>query len=137
MAIIAILVAILIPNLLDAADRAKQRATIGEMRGWANAVGAFMSDTGYTPVDPGPPNHASQVHNILVPFTVTVLKDVDAWKKDFFYFSSPGTAVPTTYTFYSGGKDGTLDGSCVDSGNWHDYWRDLAVQDGLFICSPS
>ena len=44
MAIIGIIVAIAIPNLLNAIQRAKQRRTMGDMRSTATAVEAYAVD---------------------------------------------------------------------------------------------
>ena len=44
-AIIGILVAIAVPNLLDAIDRSKQRATVAEMRLWAISLQEYSHNS--------------------------------------------------------------------------------------------
>src|SRR4026207_1813216 len=87
--VIGILAAILIPNLLDAADRAKQKATMGDMRAWALGIGAFMAERGIVPpaITPGGIN-VSTIHSDLVPYAISALHDQDAWKHDMIALSS-------------------------------------------------
>src|SRR5262245_32326802 len=83
MVIIGILAAILIPNLLDATDRAKQRASMGELRAWAIGVSAYMAERGIVPpliTLAGVP--VSTIHFDLVPYAVSSLHDQDAWHHD-------------------------------------------------------
>lgn len=132
-AIIGILAAILIPNLLDATDRAKQRATMGELRSWAIGVSAFMAERGIVPpliTAAGIP--VSTIHSDLVPYAVSSLHDQDAWKNNMIALSSD----PISYTISSRGKDG-LPGPCMTPATARNWNEDLAVSDGLFICSPT
>ncbi len=137
LAIIGILVAMLIPNLLDATHRAKQRATVGELRAWGNALGAYMAEVGTFPAGAGvAPVFASTIHNQLVPYAVSALHDVDSWKFDFRYYSQTLAVGPTNYTVRSPGKNGIID-LCVTPASWFNYAEDVAISDGLFVCSPS
>jgi general secretion pathway protein G len=132
--IIGLLVAILIPNLLDAIDRARQRSTVAELRAWANGLGAYMAEIGTLPLGTGAPIVASTIHNDLVPYAVSALHDQDTWKNNLFYIAP--AATPISYTIMSGGKNGAID-ICITPQNWLNYSEDIAVSDGLFICSPS
>ena len=135
--IIGLLVAILIPNLLDATHRAKQRATVGELRAWGNALGAYMSEVGTVPAGVGGPPGvvASTIHNQLVPYAIGALHDQDSWKWDLFYIAPP-LPTPTSYTVVSNGKNGAPD-FCVSPTSWFNYEEDIKISDGLFVCSPS
>lgn len=133
--IIGILVSILIPNLLDATHRAKQRATVGELRAWGNALGAYMAEIGTLPAGTGAPVPASTIHNQLVPYAVSALHDQDAWKFNLTY-EAPPLPTPTNYTVMSTGKNGIQD-VCISPASWFNYQEDIAISDGLFVCSPS
>jgi type II secretion system protein G len=134
--IISILMAILIPNMIDATHRARQRATVGELRAWGNALGAYMAEIGILPPGPGvfPGVATSTIHNVLVPYAVSALHDQDKWDNDFLY-DAP-TLSPTVYTVMSTGKNGAPD-LCVSPASWFNYSEDIKISDGIFICSPS
>jgi general secretion pathway protein G len=133
--IIGILVAMLIPNLIDATHRAKQRATVGEMRAWGNALGSYMAEIGTFPAGTGAPVDASTIHNQLVPYAVSALHDQDKWSNNFQY-EAPPLPSPHNYTVTSYGKNGLPD-VCVTPASWFNYNEDIALSDGLFVCSPS
>jgi prepilin-type N-terminal cleavage/methylation domain-containing protein len=133
LAIIGILVAILIPGLLDATHRAKQRASMGELRSWATGVSAYMAERGIVPpaiTVAGIP--VSVIHFDLVPYAVSNLHDQDAWHNDMMAYSSD----PGSYTLVSRGRDGAP-GFCITPATAFNFDEDLAISDGLFICSPS
>ncbi|MCI0411532.1 type II secretion system GspH family protein [bacterium] len=134
--IIGILMAILIPNMLDATHRAKQRATVGELRAWGNALGAYVAEIGTFPAGTGAPGVlVSTIHNQLVPYAVSALHDQDSWKFDMRYVAPP-LPTPTSYTVISYAKNGILD-VCLTPATWFNYNEDIAISDGLFVCSPS
>ena len=137
--IIGVLAAIAIPNMLDAKTRAQQRSTVAELRNWGNALGAYMAEIGVVPPGAGGPVAASTVHSELVPYAVSALHDQDSWKNDLFYFALNSNTA-TSYTVGSGGRDGFFDVSyteCVQESTRFLYDYDIAITDGLFICSPS
>jgi general secretion pathway protein G len=137
--IIGILAAIAIPNMLDAKTRAQQRATVAEIRNWGMALSAYMAEVGVVPPGIGGPVAVSTIHNQLVPYAVSALHDQDSWKNDMWYMASNSTSG-TNYTVASGGRDGVfLDtfAECLDESTWFLYDYDIAMTDGLFICSPS
>jgi general secretion pathway protein G len=138
--IIGVLAAIAIPNMLDAKTRAQQRATVAELRNWGNALGAYMAEVGNVPAAAGGgPIVASTIHNDLVPYAVSALHDNDSWNNPMFYLA-PDSATATSYTVASGGRDGVFDPSyteCLTPGTWFLYNYDIAIADGLFVCSPS
>ena len=59
-AIIGILVAIAVPNLLDAIDKSKQRATIAEIRLWGIALQDYNATVSKFPPPSGQPPVAAQ-----------------------------------------------------------------------------
>jgi general secretion pathway protein G len=138
--IIGVLAAIAIPNMLDAKTRAQQRATVAELRNWGNALGAYMAEIGVLPpAAGGGPVAASTIHNLLVPYAVSALHDNDSWNNSLFYLA-PDTPTATSYTVASGGRDGVFDATyteCLSEATWFLYDYDIAIADGLFVCSPS
>lgn len=131
--VIGILAAMAIPNMLDATNRAKQRATIAELRNWALGISAYMAERGVVPPAITVVGiSVSVIHDDLVPYAVSALKDQDAWKHDFKVFSSD----PISYTVTSFGRDGLL-GPCLTPATARNWDDDMAVADGIFICSPS
>ena len=142
LAIIGLLVGIIIPLLLDAQDKAKQRATVAEISAWGNALGAYSTDshptTGFEfPDSGGAVVQANTIHSQLVPYAINNLHDNDSWGNPLWYASD----AHTSYTIASGGKDGILDPNpltgCVSPQNWRFFNLDIYLNDGVFTCSPS
>jgi len=132
-AIIGILVAIAVPNLLDAIDRSKQRATVAEMRLWAIALQEYYAQLSTYP----PPGGAAvqvdpTLRDKLVPFTINTLDLDDGWKFRYWYESD----LAASYTFRSCGKDGIC-GLGVTPSTWFNYSLDIIIADGIFINAPS
>src|SRR3954453_701804 len=90
-AIIGILAAMLIPNLLDAVQKAKQKRTIADMRitgtamfSWlTDQVGAAAAGASGSQVDLGSYGsikQASDLTSILVPNYLQAVPPIDGWK---------------------------------------------------------
>jgi prepilin-type N-terminal cleavage/methylation domain-containing protein len=132
-AIIGILVAIAVPNLLDAIDRSKQRATVAEMRLWAISLQEYYAQlSNYPPPGGGPVQVDQALRDRLVPFTINTLDLEDGWKFRYWY----DTDLSSSYTFRSCGKDGVC-GLGVTPTTWFNYKLDLVVADGIFVNAPS
>jgi prepilin-type N-terminal cleavage/methylation domain-containing protein len=127
-AIIGILVAIAIPNILDAVDRSKQRATVGDMRTWGNGIASYYAEKGVMP----PPGPIDTVKAELVPYAINALPTTDHWKHEFSYDVD---VVAETYTVESYGKD-NVDGLGVTPATWQDYSLDIVLNDGVFVNAP-
>jgi prepilin-type N-terminal cleavage/methylation domain-containing protein len=127
-AIIGILVAIAVPNILDAVDRTKQRATVADMRTWGNGIASFYSEKGVMPT-PGP---IDTVKISLVPYAINALATQDHWKHDYNYTAD---LIAETYTVESFGKD-DVDGLGVTPTTWQDYSLDIVLNDGVFVNAP-
>jgi len=130
-AIIGILVAIAVPNLIDALDRAKQRATVAEMRLWGISLQEYNAQLSVYPLAGGPQVDAA-FRDILVPFTINTLDLEDGWKFAFWY----ETDIDASYTIRSCGKDGVC-GLGVTPSTWFNFNLDIVLADGVFINSPS
>jgi type II secretion system protein G len=131
-AIIGIIAAIAIPNLLDATQRAKQRRTMGDMKTMANALGQYIQDASITVQAAGNPAVGNIVAN-LVPTYIGGIPDQDGWGQPFQY----NTTARDAYTLISGGRDQTInmptDASTRNDRNWD---HDLAISNGFFIAAP-
>jgi general secretion pathway protein G len=127
-AIIGIIVAIAVPNILDAVDRTKQRASVADMRTWGNAIGGYYSDKSILP----PPGPIDTVRDELVPYAVSNLRNRDHWNNQLTYDVD---LVAETYTVRSNGKDGVA-GLGVTPTTWQNYDLDIVLQDGVFVNAP-
>jgi prepilin-type N-terminal cleavage/methylation domain-containing protein len=132
-AILGILVAIAVPNLLDAIDRSKQRATVAEMRLWAISLQEYYAQlSNYPPPGGGPVQVDQTLRDKLVPFTINTLDLDDGWKFRYWYESD----LSSSYTFRSCGKDGIC-GLGVTPSTWFNYKLDIVIADGIFVNAPS
>ncbi len=150
-AIIGIIAAMLIPNLLDAMQKAKQKRTVAEIKivgtglmSWltdqtgAAAAGSttttsavMMSD--YTPIT------ATVLQTVLEPNYVGQLPRLDGWKHPYDYYLN--VADPTNkhvMAIRSGGLDGVATGETYTYGSFFptDYSQDIVWTDGFFVRWP-
>ncbi len=132
--IIGIIVAIVIPNMLDALDRSKQRATLSELHYWGTAVTAYHAERGSFPL---PSGLVSGIYNQVVPYTISVLRTTDHWKHELHYETDAFGS--DSYSIMSFGKDGLRPGppflDCTPLA-WNDYNCDLRIVDGIFVAAP-
>jgi len=97
-AIIGIIAAIAIPNLLTALQKAKQKATMGDMKSIGTAVESYMTD-----------NYLAPGTITDVDITVFYMKKIpisDGWGNSWNYTRS--TAPFDEYSIGSGGRDGSF-----------------------------
>jgi general secretion pathway protein G len=97
-AIIGIIAAIAIPNLLNAIDRGKQKRTMADIRSIGTAVESYAVDNNVYPVAA----NATTLSGLVAPIYIKTMPTLDGWNNQF-----QVAAVTTTYTLYSQGKDGT------------------------------
>lgn len=131
-AILGLLLVIAIPNLLDALDRSRQRATVADLRGWGNALGSYYSERNIHPNGPvgGP---IMNVYSQLVPFSSTGLNTKDKFGCDFYY----DCLIPfEDYTMGSPGKS-CARGLGVTPSSWTNYSLDIILVNGIFTNAPS
>ena len=96
-AIVGIIAAIAIPNLLSALDRGKQKRTMADLRSIATAVEIYSIDNTIYPTSAG----IVDLKSILEPLFITNAPRLDGWGRDFVVDSTS-----TDYTVGSAGKDG-------------------------------
>lgn len=100
-AIIGIIAAIAIPNLLDAIERARQKRSVSEIRTMVVSMQAFGADMG---------GYANSTHNgdpsqtwpdvvdaqgpVIVPSLIQVIPSLDGWAIPYEYTAGPDSGVP-------------------------------------------
>lgn len=128
-AIIGIIAAIAIPNLLNALHRGRQKRTMADMRTIATATGTYMADANFYPRDVGDIN---ELESHLEPIYLKNVPTKDGW-------NTPYDAVSATYgshyTLVSYAKNKASDtytlGSLTNTFN-----ADIYVVDGEFTQYP-
>jgi general secretion pathway protein G len=106
-AIIGIIAAIAIPNLLTAIQRGKQKRAMGEVRSLATAAQAYSTDANIFPVGGGAWDAASAVSGDLTPDYIKSIPVTDPWNT-VYYYAAPDTGVD--FGVMSEGKDTAEDG---------------------------
>src|SRR5512136_2115508 len=120
-AIIGIIAAIAIPNLLNAIDRGKQKRTMADMRSIGTAVESYAVDNNVYPVA----TTAATLQTLVEPIYIKKMPTADGWANTF-----QVTATTTQYTLYSYGKDGT--GSTCTAGTTTLFSDEICFVDGQF-----
>jgi type II secretion system protein G len=129
-AIIGIIAAIAIPNLLNAIQRGKQKRTMADMRAIGTAVEAYAVDNNYYPAAG---SFLSAVASQLEPRYIKKLPTVDAWNGNFEYESAGGTTAQE-YTIASYGKDNTSTGFTPTKTT--NFNNDIVFSQGVFVEFP-
>ena len=125
-AIIGIIAAIAIPNLLNAIDRGKQKRTMADMRSIGTAVESYAVDNNVYPVA----GTALILQGLVQPVYIKTMPLNDGWNNTFVVDS-----VSTQYTISSNGKDGAS-GGCVTGTMTTLFNQDICFANGQFIQYP-
>lgn len=131
-AIIGIIAAIAIPNLLNAIQRGKQKRTMADMRSVATAVEAFSVDNNRYPGGGSP---VASIATSVEPRYIKKLPTVDAWTHEYDYQIAPTSGDAQEYTIVSYGKDGVDDGAATP-GPTTNFNNDIIFSQGSFIKYP-
>ena len=140
-AIVGIIVAIAIVNYLNAIGRARQRRSMGDMRGIATAVEAYAAD-----LDRYPPSGAftlpaglalptinlETTRPYLQPTYIKTIPVQDGWNSWFVYGS---TASRSDYALRTAGQGGELQ-SAPAYGPTTDFRDDIILVNGSFVQWP-
>ena len=149
-AIIGIIAALLIPNFLDALQKAKQKRTVADVRNTGTAmfswltdqVGAAAAGASASDVNLGSylsPLSGAQVGSILVPQYMQEVPNVDGWKTPYeYYLKTAAPLDPQVMAIRSFGRNKTEDGDpySVTSFDPTDYDQDIVWADGFFVRWP-
>ncbi len=152
-AIIGIIAAILIPNLIDALQKARQKRTVADVRNTGTAMMSWLTDQAsaaaaganntFTWTPAGASAYADIV-NLLKPsasfFYMQEIPQKDAWKQDLeMFMTTTNILAPSgVLGMRSTGRDKTFDGTSYAVGSFiaTDYDKDIVWADGYFVRSP-
>jgi prepilin-type N-terminal cleavage/methylation domain-containing protein len=149
-AIIGIIAALLIPNFLDALQKAKQKRTVADIRNTGTAmfswltdqVGAAAAGQAATSVDLGSYGGTVSVTtmtSILTPQYLQAMPVMDGWKHAYEYYLNTGNPLAkNVMAIRSGGRDGSFIGASytVTSFDPTNYDQDIVWADGFFVRWP-
>ena len=156
-AIIGIIAAILIPNLIDALQKAKQKRTVADIRNlgtawlsWvtdvvsAGAAGASATTFDATAYDS--PLDRNELYSTLHPsttfFYTNEVPPVDGWKFSYAYAWSGNPLASQVVAIASGGRNGDVaavtdvDGAVVGPFIPTQYDQNIVWADGFFVRWP-
>lgn len=140
-AIIGIVAAIAVPNLLTALQKGKQKATMGEMKTIGNAVDSYVVENMMAP-GAGTFTLVSQLEGILDPFYIKVLaQKKDGWGHAFRYQSGAIGLNQQYYSIISFGRDGIATGLNIANNNYmvntlDSFNNDICFSNGHFSYAP-
>ncbi|PYS96409.1 MAG: hypothetical protein DMF50_04790 [Acidobacteria bacterium] len=127
-AIIGIIAAIAIPNLMNAVDKGKQKRSMSDLRTICSAVESYAVDTAKYPMSmPDWPT----LKGIINPYFIKNPPDADGWSNP---WEAATTSSGSDYTVTSLGKDGTA--STRTGGMTTDFNCDILFVDGHFFQWP-
>lgn len=155
-AIIGIIAAILIPNLIDALQKAKQKRTMADMRNtgtswmsWitdqvsAAAAGAANSWTATPYTDSLTRDELfSTLHPSTTFFYMNEVPELDGWKHPYWYAWSQNVLSASVIAIASQGRDGgasqvTPSNTTIGPFTPTNYVEDIIWADGFFVRWPS
>lgn len=141
-AVMGILAALIIPNFLDALQKAKQKRTVADLREVGTAIVSYSTDNnGALP----PGKSLEEVGSALVPKYIPAVPKADGWKRPFRYAcwqEDSNSSGCDHFRIASGGRDGVFeveDLSTYPQGTFDvtDYDRDIVLGDGVFLQYPA
>ncbi len=147
-AIIGIIAALLLPNLLDALEKAKQKRSMGDIKIVGTALMAWLTDqsgaaaaAGASQIDLAsiPPVTHDDIVEVLVPGYVQEVPRLDAWWKPIEYrLDRANISGDEVFSVRSLGRDGVASGTEYTTGAFDptDYDQDLVWVDGWFVRYP-
>ena len=131
-AIIGIIAAIAIPNLLVALQKGKQKATMGDMKSIGNAIESYITDWS---IAPQATFTALTTATYFVPFYIKILPPNDSWGTTFTY-----TYATDLYSVVSWGRDKAATAipapPLYDVTKLSDFNNDIYYSNGIFTVGP-
>src|SRR5688572_28964175 len=147
-AIIGIIVSMLIPNLLDAMQKAKQKRTIADVRITGTAMFSWLTDqvgaaaagqanTSVVLASYGSPRPVAALESLLTPSYLQAVPPIDGWKFPYEYYLKTGSLVHERQIMLirSQGRNKTFEGDeyTVTSFDSTDYDQDIVWADGFMV----
>ena len=127
-AIIGIIAAIAIPNLLNAIDRGKQKRTMADERSIGTAVESYAVDNNFYPKV----GTYALVTPLITPIYIKVAPANDGWNNTWLFTAD--TTSGTQYTIVSLAKDNAASGQ--GGGQTADFNCDIMFKNGQFFQWP-
>lgn len=136
-AIIGIVAAIAIPNLLIALQKGKQKATMADMKAIGTAIEAYMADLSMVPQTAALPSTAT---TWFCPFYIKVMPRADGWGNQWYYAHGTLGTNGDVYSIGSGTRDGTFS-SWASTGDYlctslEHFTYDIVFSNGVFTYGP-
>jgi general secretion pathway protein G len=129
-AIIGIIAAIAIPNLLNAIDRGKQKRTMADMRSIGTSIESYAVDNNFYPK--GMANApAATIGGYVSPIYMKTVPTTDGWQNA---WDCDSTANGAQYTITSAAKDNAQ--GAVTGGTTSDFNCDIIFANGQFYQWP-
>jgi len=151
-AIIGIIAALLIPNFLDALQKAKQKRTVADERNTGTAMFSWLTDqlgaaaAGAAATQVSVSDYATGASTttaltaLLVPQYIQSVSELDGWKNTYYYRLKTGTNVLDRQVMLigSGGRDKSTPQGNYTTGAFDptDYDQDIIWADGFFVRWP-
>lgn len=146
--IIGVISALLIPNFLDALQKAKQKRTMVTERNTGTAMMAWLTDVSAaaaagqaSTVDLSEYQAITftELEALLVTRYIQDLTPLDGWKNPFEYHLNGDAVALRAVAIRSGGRDGRFQGTVypVTSFQITDYDQDIVWTDGYFVRWPA
>lgn len=157
-AIIGIIAAILIPNLIDALQKAKQKRTVGDMRQVGTAWFSWLTDqvsaaaAGSGGTNKWDPSNYSTINTSALQtrlhpsssfFYLQTVPVKDGWGFNYWYGEGSNVLASTVMAIASSGRDDSLSGGApsgqVTGGPFiaSNYDQDIIWADGFFVTYPA
>ncbi len=130
-AILGIVSALAVANLVNAHQRARQRRTVADMRSVATAVEAYASDSGHYPKVPSPT--AAGLEPYLTPTYIREIPKLDGWGREIGLISD---AHGAGYTLFSAGGEGLATPMSWKPGPTTSFSDDIVFSSGQFVQWP-
>ena len=127
-AVIGVIVAIAIPNLLSSLQRSKQKRTMADLRAVAVALELYQTDHSRYPATTD--GTVASIRSSLEPIYASTVPWTDGWGRPFQY-----AAGPDQYTVLSLGRNGASDTPYV-YGPTDSFKADIVYSDGTFLQWP-
>jgi type II secretion system protein G len=147
-AIIGIIAALLIPNFLDALQKAKQKRTVADIRNIGTAEMSWLTDqiaaaaagqannvvdlNDYSASDP------ATLASYLVPQYIQDVPVLDGWKNSYSFYLTTDFSNKQIMLTRSGGQGGSFSSDSYTAGAFDptDYEEDIVWADGFFVRWP-
>ena len=137
-AIIGIIVAVALPNLLVALQKGNQKATMADMTSLGSAIESYLVDCAIAPAV-GSTIITDLDQDWFRPFYIKILPKTDGWGTIFVYDAGTGSAGLDCYSIISLGRnridDHTVPGEYPVL-SMLDFNKEIVYSDGRFTVSP-